>query len=554
MFVLACLLGLYSYSLFLLGILGLLYQTFVIWFTVGFWGLILFWKRKECAKFFGYLKKKGKVERVSNKLIIIFLALFILQILSNGIGVLGPELGFDALWYHLTLPKLYLEQQRIFFIPGGLLYYSAMPKLAEMFYIAGLSFGNEVTVKFIHFLFGLLTCLALYKLQRKFFTPLISLIGIVVFYSNLVVAWESASAYIDLIRAFFEIMALWAFVNWWSPTQKATEDQGGRKWLMLSATMVGLAITTKLLAIGSLLIYSFLIIYFFITNKKNSRDLFISLFIYWIIALAIPLPWFIFSFIHTGNPIYPFFTTTYSVAPEALHITGFFKDTWQLFVNSPDPLSPIYIMVLPFVIIFFSRFKKEIKMISFFSFLAIILWYFTPRTGGGRFILAYLPALSLVVAAISNEIITAAKKNNRFAGNFLLIVIVIISAISIVYRTGANAKYLPVIAGKETKAHFLADHLNFAYGDFYDIDGYFHRTIKSSDIVLLYGFHNLYYVDFPFIDSSWVKKGYKFNYIAIQRGEIPATFTHWKLVYQNDKTMVKLYQPLEGTCHQKCLY
>ena len=128
-----------------------------------------------------------------------------------------------------------------------------MPKLADMLYIGGLSFGDEITAKFIHFTFGILTAVALYKLQRNFFSPLLSLIGVVIFYSNLVVAWESITAYVDLIRAFFEVLALWAFVLWWK-SQKW-------KWLLISACMIGFAISTKLLAIGSLLVFSCLIIY-----------------------------------------------------------------------------------------------------------------------------------------------------------------------------------------------------------------------------------------------------------------------------------------------------
>ena len=94
----------------------------------------------------------------------------------------------------------------------------------------------------------------------------------------------------------------------------------------------------------------------------------------------------------------------------------------------------------------------------------------------------------------------------------------------------------------QTKDAFLTEHLNFAFGDFYDTDGYFKKTIKPTDTVLLFGFHNLYYVDFPFVDSSWRKLGDTFNYIAIQKGELPAEFNNWILIYENEKTMVKLYK------------
>ena len=120
--------------------------------------------------------------------------------------------------------------------------------------------------------------------------------------------------------------------------------------------------------------------------------------------------------------------------------------------------------------------------------------------------------------------------------------LIIFSAlITMFYRSVANAKYIPVILGRETKEKFLTDHLNFSFGDFYDTDGYFQKNITLNNTVLLYGFHNLYYVDFPFIDSSWVKKGDRFDYIAVQNGEIPKRFSYWNLVYYNPKTNVRLY-------------
>ncbi|HEX8931702.1 MAG TPA: glycosyltransferase family 39 protein, partial [Patescibacteria group bacterium] len=236
MFIFATFIGIYAYIIFALGILGLIYKPLIISLTVIFWGSFLLWKRQELWQ---------GIKKI--KLGIIGL-LIVLQALINLIGVFGPERGFDALWYHLTLPKLYLLSHSIFFIPGGLLYYSAMPKLAEMLYVAGLSFGTEQFPKLIHYTFGLLSCLALYKLQRKFFRPLIATLGVIIFYSNLVVGWESSSAYIDLIRTFFEVMALWGFVNWW--------EKQRRIWFIASAIMVGLAITTKLLAVASLVIFS----------------------------------------------------------------------------------------------------------------------------------------------------------------------------------------------------------------------------------------------------------------------------------------------------------
>jgi hypothetical protein len=133
-------------------------------------------------------------------------------------------------------------------------------------------------------------------------------------------------------------------------------------------------------------------------------------------------------------------------------------------------------------------------------------------------------------------------KKEKFYYNIALTVILLLACITIGYRGIANVRYLPVVLGQQSKDDFLTKHLNFSFADFYDTDRYFKTHIKPSDTVLLYGFHNLYYVDFPFIDSSYVKKGDKFTYIATQRTELPKRFQKWHVVYKNPITFVTLYK------------
>ncbi|MDP3988303.1 MAG: glycosyltransferase family 39 protein, partial [Candidatus Levybacteria bacterium] len=471
-------------------------------------------------------------KNITDKFTLIILVILGAQMIVNLIGVLGPEISFDALWYHLTLPKMYLLSGSISHIPGGLLYYSDMPKLGEMLYALPLSFGSQTGAKLIHFSFGLLSLAALYFLSRKFLSSKISLLVALIFYSNLVVGWESITAYVDLARTFFEIMALWAFINWW--------EKEDRKWLVESAVMLGLAITVKLIAISSLIIFSLLILLYFIQKKKKMKSFVGDVSLYWFFSFLIPLPWFVFSFMNTGNPFYPFFTNIYKTSIEVgfMNPLKFFSDSWNLLVRSQDPISPLYIIFLPIIVFLYPKLKNQIKTILFYSIIASIMWYLIPRTGGGRFILPYLPAFSLLTGWVILEI-TKIKGEGWRKLSFSLVIF--ISLISLFYRGAANHKYLPIIFGKEGKSEFLAKNLNFSFGDFYDVDSYFEKHIKKTDKVLLYGFHNLYYINFPFVDSSWVKKGDKFNFVAVQNSNLPERFSYWNLVYYNSKTNIKLY-------------
>lgn len=541
MFSLALLIGVYSYIIFTLGILGLIYKPIVFLVSTVYLLTCVYYFRTSLANFSNFVKHKKKfLVKINRKNLIsaltkdkfAYLLLFLLslQAFVNLIGVFAPEISFDALWYHLTLPKIYILQHTIIHIPGNLLYYSDMPKLTEMLYTSAMILTNEYFAKFISFLFGILTIAAIYGLSRKYFSKSLSLLSSVIFYSCLVVGWESITAYVDLTRTFFEIMAFWGFINW--------TEKNGKKWIIISGVMLGFAATVKLVAYGSLIV--FLILFMYESYLKNSKfSVFIKNFtLFFLFSLLIPVPWFIFSFLNTGNPLYPYFTNAVVdsgktfVFPNASFIL---KDLYAFFLNLNDPISPVYLIVTPLVIVNFKKYSKWAKKFLIYVFTAIAIWYIALENRGGRFILPYLPVFSIL------SVYAIKQLAGKYLYTVLVLVIILISVISIAYRGVANAKFAPFILGRETKSDFLNKHLNFSFGDFYDTDNYFKNNIKPTDRILLFGFHNLYYVNFPFIDSSWVKKGDKFNFIAVQNSKLPEKFNDWQEIYYNPVTGVKLY-------------
>lgn len=516
MFAVAILIGIYSYIIFALGIIGLLYKIPIIISTLFFLiGAILYFKKhpEDFPKF-----------QIRNRKFKLLFLLFSLFAFVNLIGALSPEISFDALWYHLTIPKIFINSHKIFFIEGNLFYYSLMPKLGEMLYIPGLMFGNEIIPKLTQWFFGILTSIVVYKISRKYFDEKISFLAVIVFYGNLVVSWESTVAYIDLIRTFFEVMGLLGFINWYE-----TRD---RKWLIESAVMVGFAMCTKNLAIGSLIIFS--VLFFF--TEKDLKKIIKNILLFSSVAIFTALPWYIYSFLFSNNPFYPFFDSRIEYETiSRFNFTQIPYDICTFFLKLADPISPLYLIFLPLIIYYFRKFDKPIKIIGIYTFVAFLIWFLTPRTGGGRFILPYLPAFSILVLASIYQI-----KNLKLR-KYSFILILIVFSINLIYRTVATSRSLPVVLGIESKSDYLSKKLNFNFGDFYDIDGFFKDNISENDRVLLYGFHNLYYANFPFIHETYVKPGDSFNFIATQNSELPERFNNWELIYSNDKTKIKVY-------------
>lgn len=526
MFSLALLTGIFSYFILFLGLSNILFKETIIG---GFLLILLSVVITKRSLIKSFLRKGLRFRIKLSALEWVLIAFITIQALVNLVGILSPEIAFDALWYHLTLPKLYLLNNSIYFVPGGLLYYSVMPKLVDMLYVFGLSLGSDLFPRLIHYLFGLLTVVVSYKLSRIFLDKKYSLISSVIFYSSIVVGWESVSSYIDLGRAFFEVLTLWGFINW--------IKTGEKKWLIESAIILGLAISTKILAIQSLIIFMPLIIYAAFVKKQSIRDTFKNVLMYTVVSLSISIPWLVFSFMNTGNPIYPFFNSNIYVVGDFLNINieSLWSNLLALFYFFTNQISPIYLIIFPLTFAFYKKFTKELRVVYLYSALALVVLYIFPKDGQERFILAYLPAFSIICSATISKIKTISIKN------YLIYLVLFLSLFSITYRGAANARYLSVIFNDESSTSYLEKKLNFNFGDFYDTDGFFKENIKKDDMVLLYGFHNLYYVDFPFTHESWIKKGDSFSYIATQNTDLPRRFKGWRLVYENKKTNVKLY-------------
>ncbi|MCJ7792780.1 MAG: glycosyltransferase family 39 protein [Candidatus Marinimicrobia bacterium] len=524
MFELALAIGLYSYLILCLGLLGRLAFYPVAIVSVLFWGFftIVNVKRKKGIKVGWGSRKK----LFADKFVLFLLLILFLQAIINLIGGLGPELSFDALWYHLTLAKLYVHEQRIFYIPGGLLYYSTMPRLGEMLYSVALIFNNEILAKLIHWGFGLLSSLALFQLLRRYLNPRFGFLGIMLFYTLLVVGWQSTTAYVDLIRTFFELLALTYFLYW-------LENKGN--WLFKSGLMMGFSLCTKHLGLETLAVFLILILFF---SQKRMRDGLTFL----MISLTVALPWYCLSWLNTGYPFYPLFTPWFTrgqIGEWGQFFTAhnpllFFTSPWSTTFHLDNLLSPVFLILLPLVLAKVWKQKRIIKITALYAFLGYFFWFLTPPSSA-RYLLPFLLALILV----SLKTLTAYRKPIQ---QMAIGAIVLACCLNLGARAMATKKFLPVVFGQQSKTDFLSQNLNFAYGDFYDVDGFFKENIKENDLVLISGIHNLYYVDFPFVHESWAKPSTKYNHLLIREGDLPKEFNQAKLIYENAKTQVKLYE------------
>jgi len=521
MFTIAVIVGLFANLLLLLGTFGLLTPTIVIVVT----GVFLFILAKLFSPHLIFLyhhRHFYQKELVSHPLQYLLVVIIAFAVLTAFVATLGPEIQFDALWYHLTLPQMYLKLHETRIITTPPFFYSAMPQLIEMLYLPALLVANEIAAKIIHAGFALATSLLIFYFTKKHFTRQTALIAVVIFLTDLSIIWLMGTAGIDLGRTFFETTALFLLLTWIRRPKNTYLSQSG--------VLMGFALSTKYLSFASFAAQLVLILMY---SKKKLADLLT----FFIPAVAVSFIWYLRPLVSTGNPLFPLFTpllgdtAAHLVYPSFSYLIDLISLSWPSFWDSP--ISPLYLIFSPFICLYLVK-NSKLHPLALYTLLGIIGWLFIPRTGGTRFFVPYLPALAILTAATLSAL--KPERLRRLATGLVIGV----AMVNLTFSLKLNTKFIRYHLGFITKHEFLTQYLN-QESTFYDGDRYFADTIKPTDHVLVIGGHNLFYLNFPYTHISYYQNQ-PYNYILTLNQDIPDPFKDTIVSYHHPQRGVTLYR------------
>lgn len=483
--------GAIGIGLYFLGLMGFFYRPIVI--VYGLICLMIFIKVAQkqkllvSAKDF-LIKVRGIVG--DDRAIGLGLGGFIAFAILNFLIALAPEVGFDALWYHLTLPKIYLMTHHVSFIPGGLLYYSVMPRLGEMIYGLGLALNPAGYVpKIIHYFFGLFWFGAAYIFGRQFLSRRSALLAALAGYGTYAVMWLSQTAYIDLLVAFYAAMSLWAVFRYF--------EEKTISFLRLAAVFTGLALASKIYGLFLFAVMMGMLIF------KTPWRVWLS---YFAISLAMVMPFYLQAYFATGNPLYPLFSVKESAL--AMYTGGFdnlrewYLEAWWKNLPSLFWQMLIYRFTPVFglaALIFFSQKWRRMVLPAIIYLVFFILWSLNP-VQESRYFLTVVPILS-VLSLRSLENIN--WKYFKILGLALLLMGLIYN---FVFGLGKFKETLEMVFGANPRENYLNARLDSPL-NFYDFSGNFSKEVKNQK-VLTVNIHNLFYADFNFWDWSFIEDGY----------------------------------------------
>lgn len=222
--------------------------------------------------------------RIAALLCLVFIIISLLE-------ALAPPVRFDALVYHLGLPKDFIQS-------GGLTFtsenrYWGNPLLAEMLYTWAMLLGEAQAASALGWTAGIVSILGIGSLAQRYgqdsaWAAISAILVGETLWSSL--AW----AYADWFAILYGAAMLVTLDRWWR--------NGSARWIILSACMAGFAIGVKYPA-GLALLGSIAALLIARTRKVSGRI--VAQFL--VVAAIVVSPWLIKNWLATGNPLYPYF-------------------------------------------------------------------------------------------------------------------------------------------------------------------------------------------------------------------------------------------------------
>lgn len=260
---------------------------------------------------------------------------------------------WDALAYHLAAPKVYLQNHQIVFLPTD--HHSNFPFLVQMLFTLGLMLDGYPLANLFHLAMGALTVASLVCIGRRHFSLSTGWIAAVAFATTPIAVWEAGAAYIEHGMALYVLLAVGATLEF-----RRTKNAN---WLALAGIFMGFALSTKALA----LIPAFVLIALLLLNRVPFR----VLRLYVLAIVLVGSPFYIKSWVWTGDPVYPFgykifggkywsddLAQAYSGTQTAFGLRGSNIAPWDDARNiqpGPEPPSPIQrlrnVFTAPFALI-----------------------------------------------------------------------------------------------------------------------------------------------------------------------------------------------------------
>ncbi len=463
-------LGMLSLAILGLGMAGLLYR-WLFWLLFLALAIAL---RRDVRAILAALKP-GPLPALDTRLNRTLAVCLGLLLAFAFVSCLTPPWAWDSQVYHLTGPKLYIQQHHIAHsvdIP-----YLGFPALAEMLFTAAMLLKGPVAARLIHFTFALLTLAAVFAFARRHFNGKVAWLAVTILFAVPSLALDATWAYADLALTFYTFAALYALIRW-------LEGRATR-WLLLSAVLCGLALGTKYTAIPLPAALSLLIVWR--SRERGVGHTLKALLAFNALAALLVAPWLLKNAALTGNPTYPFvfggvFWDEFRTRWFSRWGTGLASQPWRLLAAPWEmtilgieggagysaTIGPLLLTLLPMLALVWGRLERGTRRLLanllLFCLVHYAVWLFNVARSAllvqGRLLFPIFPALAVLAAVAVDRL--AALSRPQFRLQWLVEAVLVGTVALTVFTSAVNfvaANPLFYLTGYQTDRDFLSRYL-----------------------------------------------------------------------------------------------
>jgi len=215
-----------------------------------------------------------------------------LLLLAPLLEALGPEVGWDALTYHLALPERTLASNGLFVTPFSA--FSAFPGNMEMLYVLALGLEGDLLAKLLNLQLGVLTLFLLVRLGRRFSARCARWAPFFLMAEPLFMD-ELAWAYNDLMTGFYGLLCVALVMSWC--------EERRRSDLVLAGLFAGACIGTRYA--GGAVLLSLCTALLLRPGGRGLRANGGAALVLVALVALVAAPWLLRNLLFTGNPVAP---------------------------------------------------------------------------------------------------------------------------------------------------------------------------------------------------------------------------------------------------------
>jgi hypothetical protein len=418
---------------------------------------------------------------------------------------LSPPGDTDSLAYHFSLPKKFLTDGGIEFVPR--IISGASPLLVQMTYVPVLALGGERAMMLWTLISGWAAGGLLYALCRDYLGQAWSLAVAVVFLTLPAVVYGAGSGQIEMRTAMFVMVAAFA-------TGRALEGRRA-SYAVLAGLAAGFFVASKYLGLFLALACGLIMLARSGWLRRGS--------IYAVAALVAGFQWYAWNAMHTGDPVFPmlfewlgspdsgywtdeqqaafhqYFSSMELVVPPNLfwYFAYPFKavfDGHPVFESSITGFGPYLVIVLPFALVGAWREKRLVLAwpLSGYLFLPLLyytFWFFISSSQRLRHLLPVLPPLLLWASVAAHRYVTG-----RALVRPLVAGLIVVLGIQLGGHAFFSLKFLQHLASGESREAFLTRTVSG-----YEAVPVLNARLTNRDRLLLSDRQYLYYLEFPYL-------------------------------------------------------